>query len=139
LSGGIIRHAEYFVDPALSFANGWNQVYGTMVSLPAEIVAAAVIVDFWSQISNAVWIVVFGVLLVASNLFFVRIYGELEFSFASLKIMLIIGLNIMASQLLSELSTQEANMREGPGNYLWRWSRSSQIWVPILAKPWPLC
>jgi amino acid transporter len=105
LSGGIIRHAEYFVDPALSFANGWNQVYGTMVSLPAEIVAAAVIVDFWSQINNAVWISVFGVLLVASNLFFVRIYGELEFTFASLKIMLIVGLNIMASQLLSELST----------------------------------
>lgn len=41
LSGGVIRHAEYFVDPALSFANGWNQVYGSMVSLPAELVAAA--------------------------------------------------------------------------------------------------
>ncbi|KAH0123447.1 amino acid permease-like protein, partial [Aureobasidium melanogenum] len=27
LSGGVTRHAEYFVDPALSFANGWNQVY----------------------------------------------------------------------------------------------------------------
>jgi yeast amino acid transporter len=37
LSGGIIRHAEYFVDPALSFANGWNQIYSYMVSLPAEI------------------------------------------------------------------------------------------------------
>lgn len=44
LSGGIVRHAEYFVDPALSFANGWNLIYSYMVSLPAEIVAAAVIV-----------------------------------------------------------------------------------------------
>ncbi|KAG0651995.1 Proline-specific permease [Hyphodiscus hymeniophilus] len=96
LSGGIIRHAEYFVDPALSFANGWNHVYNTMVSLPAELVAAAVIVEFWSSINPAIWITVFGVLLVASNLFLVRIYGELEFTFASLKIMLIIGLNIMA-------------------------------------------
>ncbi|RDW87294.1 hypothetical protein BP5796_02988 [Coleophoma crateriformis] len=96
LSGAIIRHAEYFVDPALSFANGWNGVYGSMVSLPAELVAAAVIVQFWSAISPAVWIVVFGAILIVSNLFFVRIYGELEFTFASLKIMLIIGLNIMA-------------------------------------------
>lgn len=97
LSGGIIRTAEYFVDPALSFANGWNSIYSSMVSLPAEIVAAAVIVQFWDQVTNsAVYITVFGVLLLASNLCLVRIYGELEFTFAMLKIMLIIGLNIMA-------------------------------------------
>lgn len=93
LSGGIIRHAEYFVDPALSFANGWNSVYSTMVSLPAEIVAAAVIVDFWTTINNGIWITVFGILLVLSNIILVRIYGELEFGFATLKIMLIIGLS----------------------------------------------
>jgi amino acid permease len=27
LSGGIVRYSEAFVDPALSFANGWNLVY----------------------------------------------------------------------------------------------------------------
>jgi amino acid transporter len=66
------------------------------VSLPAELVAAAVIVQFWSTINSAVWITVFGILLVCSNFLFVRVYGEMEFTFASLKIMLIIGLNIMA-------------------------------------------
>lgn len=66
-----------------------------MVSLPAELVAAAVVVQFWSTINSAIWITVFGVLLVISNVLFVRVYGELEFTFASLKIMLIIGLNIM--------------------------------------------
>ncbi|TVY38872.1 Proline-specific permease [Lachnellula occidentalis] len=96
LTGAIIRHADYFVDPALSFAQGWNTVYNHMVSLPAELVAAAVIVQFWSEVNSAVWITVFGILLVVSNVLFVRVYGELEFTFASLKIMLIIGLNIMA-------------------------------------------
>lgn len=97
LSGGVIRHAEYFVDPALSFANGWNAIYSYMVSLPAEIVAAAVIVQFWNDvISPGVWITVFGLLLILSNIILVRIYGELEFFFASLKILLIIGVNIMA-------------------------------------------
>lgn len=66
-----------------------------MVSLPAELVAAAVIVQFWSTVNSAVWITVFGILLLISNLLFVRVYGELEFTFASLKIMLIVGLNIM--------------------------------------------
>ncbi|KAI5236630.1 amino acid permease-like protein [Aureobasidium subglaciale] len=97
LSGGITRHAEYFVDPALSFANGWNQVYANLISVPAELCAAAVLFEFWTtSVSNAVWIVVLGVCLVASNIAFVRIYGELEFTFATLKIMLIIGINIMA-------------------------------------------
>ncbi|KAH8602225.1 amino acid permease/ SLC12A domain-containing protein [Bisporella sp. PMI_857] len=97
LSGGIIRHAHHFVDPALSFANGWNSIYNSMMTLPAEMVAAAVLVEFWNQeINSGVWIAVFGLLLVLSNMFFVRIYGELEFSFAILKIMLIVGLNIMA-------------------------------------------
>ncbi|KAK4546103.1 hypothetical protein LTR36_002240 [Oleoguttula mirabilis] len=101
LSGGIIRHAEYFFDPAMSFANGWNQIYSSMVSLPAEIVAAAVVVDFWGDsVNNAVWITIFGLLLVASNIFLVRIYGELEFAFALLKIMLVVGLNLMALVLV---------------------------------------
>ena len=59
-------------------------------------VAAAVIVEFWSTVNPAVWITVFSLLLIASNIFLVSVYGELEFTFASLKIMLIIGLNIMA-------------------------------------------
>lgn len=36
LNGGVVRYAEYFFDPALSFANGWNQVYSYTVSIPAE-------------------------------------------------------------------------------------------------------
>jgi yeast amino acid transporter len=43
---------------------------------------------------------VFGLLLVASNIFLVRIYGETEFVFATLKIMLVIGLNLMALVLV---------------------------------------
>lgn len=60
LSGGIIRYSEYFFDPAMSFANGWNQVYADLVSVPAEIVAAAVLIEFWTTVNNAIWITVFG-------------------------------------------------------------------------------
>jgi len=66
-----------------------------MVTLPAELVAAAVIIQFWSTVNSAVWITVCGILLVISNVLFVRVYGELEFTFATMKIMLIVGLNIM--------------------------------------------
>jgi amino acid transporter len=66
-----------------------------MLGLPAELTAAAVIVQFWSTINSAIWITVFGLLVIGSNLLFVRIYGETEFTFATLKILLIVGLNIM--------------------------------------------
>ncbi|KAJ5908124.1 hypothetical protein N7495_000806 [Penicillium taxi] len=96
LNGGIIRYAGLFCDPALAFADGWNQVYADIVSIPAEIVAASVIVEFWITVNNAIWISVFSVLMLSTALMFVRVYGELEFSFSILKIMLIIGINIMA-------------------------------------------
>lgn len=81
----------------MSFANGWNQVYADLISIPAELCAAAVLFEFWdTTTSSGVYIVALGLLLCASNLFLVKVYGETEFACAMLKIMLIIGLNIMA-------------------------------------------
>jgi amino acid permease len=54
LSGGIVRYAEIFVDPALSFANGWNLVYKGLIFIPTEIVAAAVLMQFWTNLNSAV-------------------------------------------------------------------------------------
>ncbi|CAI7627896.1 unnamed protein product [Penicillium glandicola] len=96
VSGGVIRYAEIFCDPALAFANGWNQVYSYIVSIPSEIVAAAVIIEFWITVNNAIWITVLGLLMLSTAFVFVRVYGELEFGFSILKIMLVIGINIMA-------------------------------------------
>jgi amino acid transporter len=95
LNGGIVRYSENFVDPALAFANGWNEIYAHIVSIPSEITAAAVLVDFWIEINNGIWITVFGVVMLCSALVYVRVYGELEFSFALMKIALVIGINIM--------------------------------------------
>ncbi|KAJ5743209.1 hypothetical protein N7533_010311 [Penicillium manginii] len=96
LSGGVVRYAEYFFDPALSFADGWNQIYSYLVSVPAEIVAAAVLVEFWITVNSAIWITTFGLLMLITPLVFIRVYGEIEFFFSMLKIALIIGINIMA-------------------------------------------
>ncbi|KAJ5332538.1 uncharacterized protein N7506_006321 [Penicillium brevicompactum] len=96
LNGGVIRYSEIFCDPALAFANGWNQVYSYIVSIPSEIVAASVIIEFWITVNNAIWITVLGLLMLSTAFIFVRVYGELEFGFSILKIMLVIGINIMA-------------------------------------------
>lgn len=96
LSGGPVRYSELFLDPAMSFANGWNQVCSYLVTIPAEIVAASILVEFWSSVSSAIWITVFSILILVTALLLIRIYGEIEFIFAILKIALIIGVDIMA-------------------------------------------
>ncbi|KAI0160486.1 amino acid permease/ SLC12A domain-containing protein [Xylariaceae sp. FL1272] len=96
LNGGVIRYAEHFVDPALSFADGWNEVYAHIVSVPAEVVAAAVIIEFWTSASSAIFITVLGLLMLGTTLLFIRVYGELEYGFSILKILLVIGLNLLA-------------------------------------------
>ncbi|CAI7598056.1 unnamed protein product [Penicillium manginii] len=90
LQGGVIRYCDVFFDEALAFANGWNQIYSYIVSIPSELVACAVIVEFWITVSSAIWVTVFGIIMIITALLFVRIYGELEFAFSTLKIMLII-------------------------------------------------
>ncbi|SMR54229.1 unnamed protein product [Zymoseptoria tritici ST99CH_1A5] len=96
LSGAIIRFPGFFVDPALAFANGWNMTYSSAVSIPSEIVAAAVLMQFWVDTNSGVWITVFSVLVIATLLVFVRVFGELEFGFCLLKIFLVIFINLLA-------------------------------------------
>lgn len=52
IPGGHIKLAERFVDPALSFAMGWNYWYNWVIVLPAELSAASVLIDFWDQVGE---------------------------------------------------------------------------------------
>ncbi|KJX92935.1 amino acid permease like protein [Zymoseptoria brevis] len=95
VTGSFVRHAEFFVDPAWGFAIGWNIVYGNWFSIPAEISAICVLFQYWTPINSSVWIMlcIIGTFLVGISL--VRVYGEVEFWFALLKIFFIIFLIIL--------------------------------------------
>ncbi|KAG6831277.1 hypothetical protein H0H92_011787 [Tricholoma furcatifolium] len=95
ISGGHIKLAERFVDPALSFAMGWNYWYNWTVILPAELSAAAVLIGYWSDINPAVWITITMIITITINMFGAGVYGEAEFIFASIKVITIVGLIIL--------------------------------------------
>lgn len=95
VTGSYIRHAEHFIDPAYGFAIGWNRVYASLVSGPAEVTAAAVCFQYWTSISPALWISILIVCLAASNVGPVKFFGEVEFFFSILKILLIVGLILL--------------------------------------------
>ncbi|KAK0619962.1 proline-specific permease [Immersiella caudata] len=95
VTGSFVRHSEFLVDPAWGFAIGWNLVYGNLLSIPSEITAVCVLFQFWTDINPAAFIVPFIIITVAVGLAFVRVFGEVEFVFALLKIFLVIFLIIM--------------------------------------------
>lgn len=99
LPGAIPQFAARYVDPAFGFAVGWNNWYSASITLCAEISAASVVIQYWDgakPINVAAWITLIIVLIIFLNIFAVAIYGEAEFIFASVKIITIVGLLIMA-------------------------------------------
>jgi len=99
LPGAIPQFCARYVDGALGFAVGWNNWYASAITLCAEISAASLVIQFWQGadgINIAAWISIIIVLVVCLNIFAVSIYGEAEFCFASIKIVTIIGLLLMA-------------------------------------------
>ncbi|KAI1780330.1 proline-specific permease [Hypoxylon cercidicola] len=96
VTGSYVRHAEFLVDPALGFAVGWNLVYGIALSIPSEITAICVLFTFWTEdVSPAAYIVVFIALTFLVGIAFVRVFGEVEFVFALLKILLVVFLIVL--------------------------------------------
>ncbi|KAL9935452.1 hypothetical protein V8E36_005800 [Tilletia maclaganii] len=96
IPGGYIKLAERFVDPALGFASGWMYWFNWAIILPAELAAAAVLINYWSPLNPAIWISICLVLVITINFLGARAYGETEFWFCSIKVITIIGLIILS-------------------------------------------
>lgn len=99
LPGAIPQFCARYADDALGFAVGWNNWYSCAITLCAEISAASTVIQFWQGAENinvSAWISIIIVLVICLNIFAVSIYGEAEFIFASIKIITIVGLLILA-------------------------------------------
>lgn len=56
---------------------GWDYAISWLTILPFELIAASITIDYWrSDISMAVWVTVFLVVLCIIQIFGVRGYGE---------------------------------------------------------------
>ncbi|KIJ55957.1 hypothetical protein M422DRAFT_198811 [Sphaerobolus stellatus SS14] len=96
VAGGQITLSGRFVDPALAFAMGWNYWYSWVVTLPAELSAAAILINFWTtSVNNGVWITICLIVVVGINFLGTQAFGEAEFWFASIKVITIVGLIIL--------------------------------------------
>ncbi|OQO00909.1 hypothetical protein B0A48_13598 [Cryoendolithus antarcticus] len=95
VTSSFVRHAEFLIDPAAGFAVGYNLVYGNFLSIPTEISAICVLFQYWTDLNSSVWIIAIIVLTFAVGMSSIRVYGEVEFGFALLKIVFIIFLILL--------------------------------------------
>lgn len=102
VAGGFTTYATRFIDESYGFANNFNYMLQWLVTLPLEIVAASITVNYWhtDKKYRDGFVALFWVVIVSINLFGVRGYGEAEFVFSICKVLMIIGFIIMAIVLI---------------------------------------
>ncbi|KZV88191.1 general APC amino acid permease [Exidia glandulosa HHB12029] len=96
ISGTFPHFAARWVDPAWGFATGANYFYTNLITIPAEVTAAVLVLGFWDENhSHQIgYTALLCVAMSAINIFGVRWFGESEFFFSIIKLMLITGLII---------------------------------------------
>lgn len=102
VSGSFTTYANRFVDESFGFTTNWNYVYGCSISVPGELVAAAIAVNYWNTPSKYIdaFVALFFIVIIGINLFGVRGYGEAEFFFSIIKVLCIIGFIILGIVLV---------------------------------------
>ncbi|KAF9972243.1 hypothetical protein BGZ73_004666 [Actinomortierella ambigua] len=106
-AGSFNTYAARFIDPALGFALGVNYFLNWAVTVAVEIVAAAIIIQYWvpeTIVPGWVWSLVILAIMVFLNFLSVQAYGESEYWFSIIKILtvvifLIVGILVCAGAL----------------------------------------
>jgi amino acid transporter, AAT family len=93
VAGSFATYADEFCGPFAGFATGWSYWFAWVVTAMAELTAIGIYVRFWFP-AVPQWLpaLVALLLLYGSNLLAVRVFGELEFWFALIKVVTIVGL-----------------------------------------------
>lgn len=121
VAGSFATYAEEYVSPFAGFATGWSYWFTWVVTGMAEITAVGIYTNYWFP-SLPQWLpaliglcVLYGVNLIA-----VKLFGELEFWFALIKILAIVAL-LVAGPLVMLLGW-------GPSDWI-RHSPPARTWA----------
>jgi AAT family amino acid transporter len=93
VAGSFAIYADEFCGPLPGFVTGWSYWFAWVVTVMAEITAVGIYVDFWlPQVPQWLPSLIALLVLYAANLVAVRLFGELEFWFALIKVVTIVAL-----------------------------------------------
>ncbi|EKD91584.1 MAG: hypothetical protein ACD_29C00480G0001 [uncultured bacterium] len=90
-SGTFCEYATLFVGKPFGIAMGYNYWLNWAITIAAEISAASIIMHYWfPHVHEIIFPVLFFVAILLSNLFSVRVYGEIEYGLSFIKVAVII-------------------------------------------------
>ncbi|PIL34130.1 transporter [Ganoderma sinense ZZ0214-1] len=90
VAGSFNAYATRFFSPSYGFALSWNYWFNDAVSVASDLVAAQLVLQFWTTSHTWVVSLIFWVFLVVVNSVHVRAYGEMEYWLASLKVITVV-------------------------------------------------
>ncbi|KAB8230215.1 hypothetical protein ETB97_005630 [Aspergillus alliaceus] len=97
ISGSFTSYTARLVDPSLGCAMGWIYWFNWASTYAVELTATGLIIQYWDhQLSIAIFIAIFWVVITLLNFLPVGFYGELEFWFSMIKVVTVIGFMIFA-------------------------------------------
>ncbi|MDI9225559.1 amino acid permease [Serratia bockelmannii] len=101
VAGSFSHFAYKYWGNFAGFASGWNYWVGYVLVGMAELTAVGIYVQYWwPEIPTWVSAAVFFLAINAINLANVKVYGEMEFWFAIIKVVAIIGMIVFGAYLL---------------------------------------
>ncbi|MED4202495.1 amino acid permease [Neobacillus mesonae] len=89
-----------YIGPWAGYVTGWTYWFCWIMTAMADIIAVGVYVQYWFNIPQWIPAIVCLILLLGLNLLTVRLFGELEFWFALIKVITILALIIVGIVLL---------------------------------------
>jgi AAT family amino acid transporter/D-serine/D-alanine/glycine transporter len=93
VAGSFATYADEFCGPFAGFATGWSYWFAWVVTAMAELTAIGIYVRYWfPDVPQWLPALVALAALYGSNLLAVRVFGELEFWFALIKVVTIVAL-----------------------------------------------
>ncbi|EKM80770.1 hypothetical protein AGABI1DRAFT_55831 [Agaricus bisporus var. burnettii JB137-S8] len=90
IAGSFGTYCVRFFSPSYGFALAWNYWFNDAVSVASDLVAAQLVMSYWSDWHPWAIGLIFWFFLVGINAIHVKAYGELEYWLASLKVIAIV-------------------------------------------------
>jgi amino acid transporter, AAT family len=110
VSGSFGAFAGHYLGPLAGFLVRYCYWAGVVLAVGTEVTAIAVYMHFWfPSVPGLIWILFCSLALVAMNALKVNVYGTLEYTFALIKILAIVGFLVLAGWILL-FSRQAASM-----------------------------
>lgn len=92
--------ANEYIGPWAGYITGWTYWFSWIMIAMADIIAVGIYVQYWFDVPQWVPAIICLIILLFLNLLSVKLFGELEFWFALIKIITIIGLIVIGVIML---------------------------------------